>query len=131
MNKEFMSKDKKKYYRVQANVNLEAIRHNLKEIRKKLKSDTKLMAVIKADAYGHGAVALAKAIGNSASGIDYYGVAIIEEAVELREAGIDKPILILGYTPKEQYDLVVAYDVAQTIFQYEMGGTLTGSKETE
>jgi alanine racemase len=125
MNEEFVVEDKKKYYRVQANVNLEAIRHNLNEVRKKLKPDTKLMAVIKADAYGHGAVALAKAIGNSGSGIDYYGVAIIEEAIELREAGIDKPILILGYTPKEQYDLVVAYDVAQTIFQYEMAEALS------
>lgn len=125
MSEEFMAEDRKKYYRVQANVNLEAIRHNLNEVRKKLKPDTKLMAVIKADAYGHGAVALAKAIGNSGSGIDYYGVAIIEEAVELREAGIDKPILILGYTPKEQYDLVVTYDVAQTIFQYEMAEALS------
>lgn len=125
MNEEFVVEDKKKYYRVQANVNLEAIRHNLNEVRKKLKADTKLMAVIKADAYGHGAVALAKAIGNSGNGIDFYGVAIIEEAIELREAGIDKPILILGYTPKEQYDLVVAYDVAQTIFQYEMAEALS------
>ncbi len=127
MNEELSIEEGKKYYRVQANVNLEAIRHNLLEIRKKLKTDTKLMAVIKADAYGHGAVALAKAIGNSnnGSGIDYYGVAIVEEAVELREAGIDKPILILGYTPKEQYDLVVSYDVAQTIFQYEMAEALS------
>lgn len=122
MNEELVIKDSKQYYRVQANVNLEAIRHNLLEIRKEVKSDTKLMVVIKADAYGHGAVALAKAIGND---IDYYGVAIIEEAVELREAGIHKPILILGYTPKEQYDQVVAYDVTQTIFQYDMAKALS------
>ncbi len=122
MKEELVTRDRRKYYRVQANVSLEAIRHNLLEIRKKLNQSTKLMAVIKADAYGHGAVTLAKALGN---GVDYYGVAIIEEAVELREAGIDKPILVLGYTPKEQYDLVVAYDVAQTIFQYDMAEALS------
>lgn len=124
MNEELITEDRKKYFRVQANVDLSAIKHNILEIRKKLNENTKLMVVIKADAYGHGAVPLAKAIGNSGN-IDYYGVAIIEEAVELREAGIDKPILVLGYTPKEQYDLVVAYDVAQTIFQYEMAEALS------
>jgi alanine racemase len=112
------------YYRVQANVNLDAIRHNLLEVRKILNEDTKLMVIIKADAYGHGAVPLAKAIGDSGK-IDCYGVAIIEEAVELREARIDKPILILGYTPKEQYDLVVANEVAQTVFQYDMAKALS------
>jgi alanine racemase len=116
--------DKGTYYRVQANVNLDAIKHNLLEIRKKLKNDTRLMVIIKADAYGHGAVPLAKAIGDSGK-IDYYGVAIIEEAVELREAGINKPILVLGYTPKEQYDLVVAHEVVQTVFQYDMAKALS------
>ena len=117
-------KDKDTYYRVQANVNLDAIKHNLLEIRKKLKDDTKMMVIVKADAYGHGAVPLAKAIGDSGK-IDYYGVAIVEEAVELREAGINKPILILGYTSKEQYDLVVSYEVAQTVFQYDMAKALS------
>lgn len=124
MNSECGTKEKKNYYRVQANVNLDAIRHNLQEVRKKLEDSTKLMVIIKADAYGHGAVPLAKAIGEGGK-IDYYGVAIIEEAVELRKAGITTPILILGYTPKEQYDLVVEYDVAQTIFQYEMAEALS------
>ena len=124
MSEEYRMQDKDTYYRVQANVNLDAIQHNLLEIRKKLKNDTKLMVIIKADAYGHGAVPLAKAIGDSGR-IDYYGVAIIEEAVELREAGINKPILVLGYTPKEQYDLAVANEVAQTVFQYDMAKALS------
>lgn len=114
----------KPYYRVQASVNLNAIRHNLLEVRKKLNTDTKLMVIIKADAYGHGAVPIAKALDDSGK-IDAYGVAIIEEAIELREAGITKPMLILGYTPKEQYDLVVSYEVAQTVFQYEMAEALS------
>lgn len=124
MNEEHSTQKKASYYRVQANVDLGAIRHNLLEIRNKVKPDTKIMVIIKADAYGHGAVALARATSDSGS-IDAYGVAIIEEAVELREAGVTKPILILGYTPKEQYDLVVAYDVSQTIFQYEMAQALS------
>jgi len=124
MNLEQISLKKRNYYRVQASVDLNAIRHNLLEVRSKLNSDTKLMVIIKADAYGHGAVPLAKAIGDSGK-IDSYGVAIIEEAVELREAGITTPMLILGFTPKEQYDLVVAYDVAQTVFQYEMAQALS------
>jgi alanine racemase len=124
MNEEQSTQNKKSYYRVQANVDLGAIRHNLLEIREKINPDTKIMVVIKADAYGHGAVAIAKAIGESGR-IDTYGVAIIEEAVELRKAGITKPMLILGFTPKEQYDLVVAYDVTQTVFQYEMAEALS------
>ncbi len=124
MSEKYSMQKKDTYYRVQANVNLEAIKHNLLEMRKKLKDDTRMMVIVKADAYGHGAVPLAKAIGDSGK-IDYYGVAIIEEAVELREAGISKPILILGYTSKEQYDLVVSHDVAQTIFQYDMAKALS------
>lgn len=111
------------YYRVQANVDLNAIHHNIQVMRSQIKKDTKLMAIIKADAYGHGATVIAKALNDK--GIDAYGVAIIEEAIELRNAGIDKPILILGYTPKEQYGLVVSYDVTQTVFQYDMAEALS------
>lgn len=124
MNMKQSVQKKSNYYRVVASVDLNAIRHNLLEVRSKLHDNTKLMVIIKADAYGHGAVPLAKAIGDSGK-IDAYGVAIVEEAVELREAGITQPMLILGYTPKEQYDLVVAYDVAQTVFQYEMAVALS------
>lgn len=124
MSEGYSMQDKNTYYRVQANVNLDAIKHNLLEIRKTLTDTTKLMVIIKADAYGHGAVPLAKAIGDSGK-IDCYGVAIIEEALELREAGINKPILVLGYTPKEQYDLVVSHEVAQTVFQYDMAKALS------
>lgn len=124
MKSELEMQKEQNYYRVQASVDLNAIRHNLLEVRKKLKNDTKLMVIIKADAYGHGAVPIAKALGDSGK-IDAYGVAIIEEAIELREAGITKPMLILGYTPKEQYDLVVSYEVSQTVFQYEMAKALS------
>lgn len=124
MNYNFDRKNTGNYYRVQARVDLNAIQHNLLEVRKKLNDDTKLMVILKADAYGHGAVPIAKGLDETGM-IDAYGVAIIEEAIELRESGITRPVLILGYTPKEQYDLVVAYDVAQTVFQYEMAEALS------
>lgn len=115
--------DRCDYYRAQVNINLDAIRSNINEIRRHLKKDTKLMVIVKADAYGHGAVAVSKALENGLA--DAFGVAIIEEAVELRMAGITKPILILGFTPKEQFDLVVSYDVIQTVYQYEMAQELS------
>jgi alanine racemase len=114
--------DRCDYYRVQANINLDAIRTNINMVKKQINKDTKLMVIVKADAYGHGAVAVSKALENGI--VDAYGVAIIEEAIELRNAGITKPILILGYTPKEQYNLVISYDVMQTVYQYEMAKDL-------
>ncbi len=114
----------KQYYRVQANVDLNAIRHNIGEVRSKITKGTKLMVIMKADAYGHGAARVAKAIDDY--GADAYGVAIVEEAVELRKAGITKPILVLGYTAKQLYRDIVKYDVTQTIFQYETAKALSG-----
>jgi alanine racemase len=125
MNEEqdIMRMNAKQYYRVQANVDLAAIRHNIREVKNRLQKNTKLMLIIKADAYGHGAVAIARSV--TADLVDAYGVAIIEEAVELRKAGIHIPILVLGYTPKEQAALVVTNDVSQTVFQYEMAQVLS------
>ncbi|TAH68485.1 MAG: alanine racemase, partial [Anaerolineaceae bacterium] len=114
--------DRCDYYRVQANINLNAIWTNISRVKSTISKDTKLMVIVKADAYGHGAVAVSRALENGI--VDAYGVAIIEEAIELRNAGITKPILILGYTPKEQFNLVVSYDVMQTVYQYEMAKDL-------
>ena len=80
------------YYRAQANINIDAIRSNISQVKSKLKKDTKLMVIVKADAYGHGAVRVSQALQGEVA--DAYGVAIIEEAIELREAGITKPIFI-------------------------------------
>ncbi len=119
MKEEYDTQIKQNYYRVQADINLNAIQENIHQMHKKLNPGTKLMAIIKADGYGHGAVPIAMMLEED-SNVDAYGVAIIEEAVELRKAGIKKPILILGFTSKEQFDLVVSYDITQTVFQYDM-----------
>lgn len=105
-----------KYARVQAEINLDTIRENVKEIKGLLKNGTKFMAIIKADGYGHGAISIAHALNDH---VDGFGVATIREAENLRNAGIDKMILVLSFTFFEYYDLVVKYDISQTIFSYE------------
>ena len=95
--------DRNDYYRAQANINLEAIKSNIIQVKSRLNSNTKLMVIVKADAYGHGAVEVSRILENGM--VDAYGVAIIEEAIELRESGITKPILILGIHLKNNLNL--------------------------
>lgn len=114
------------YSRCYATVDLGAIEHNIDEVRKKVGKDTRIMAVVKANAYGHGAKEVADCLKTK---VEYFGVATIEEAIELREAGIDTPILILGYTSPKQFEYVIKYDVTQTIYTYEDGCLLDKNAE--
>lgn len=107
----------KEYYRVEADIDLDAIRENIRQTRKIIKPKTKIMAIIKADGYGHGALPIARALDRM---VDAYGVAILEEGLELRRSGIHKPILILGFTPEQQYKDMIAYDIMTSVFQYDM-----------
>ena len=93
-----------------------ALLENIKKIKSKLSRDVKLMCVVKANAYGHGAVAIAKLCEGHA---DYFGVATIDEGVELRQNGIRNPILILGNTPPCDYDKLIEYDLQATVFSLE------------
>src|SRR5713226_1772786 len=77
-----------------AEIDLDALAANLRVIREQAGRDVKVMAAVKADAYGHGAVRCARRL--EAEGIDWFGVALPEEGIELRAAGITKPILCLG-----------------------------------
>ena len=104
------------YLRCWAEISLSAIGHNIEEVRKRLAPGVRLLAVIKADAYGHGAVRVGKYLEDR---VDYFAVATLEEAVELRENGIRLPILILGYTSPSQYEDLVAFDITQTIYSRE------------
>ena len=94
------------YFRTQARIDLDAVEYNCSNVRAKLPDDCKLLGVIKADAYGHGAVELAHLLDEKC---DFFGVACIEEAVELKKAGVKAPVLILGYVDSNVYDLVVKY----------------------
>lgn len=104
------------YFRVFANISLDVLRDNIEKGRALIAPGTKLMGVVKADAYGHGAVPVAKAIEDL---VDAYGVAMPEEGVELRQAGIRKPILVLGYTAPEMAELAIRYDITMAVFQSE------------
>lgn len=111
----------KDYDRTYVRVDLEAIRHNIKEAKRKIKPGTKIMAIVKADAYGHGAVPVADALRDL---VDAYGVAVIEEALELRKHGFGQMILILGYTPKSRYEELVLHDISQTVYTLSMAEEL-------
>lgn len=104
-----------RYLRCYAEISLEAIRHNIREVKKRLPEGVKLLGVVKANAYGHGAVPVASYLENQ---VDYFATATIEEAIELREHGISAPILILGYVSPSQYRDLVEYDITQTIDSY-------------
>ena len=111
------------YYRVYAAIDLDAICQNISEIKKIVGPDTKIMPVIKADGYGHGAVPVAKALNKI--GVDGFAVAIIEEGIALRKQGITKPILILGYTSEYQYASLIQHEIEQTVFSYEMAEAIS------
>ena len=116
----------KEYYRVKADIDLDAIHENVVNAKALTKPGTKLMAIIKADAYGHGAVMVAQTLEDVA---DAYGVAILEEGIELRQAGINKPILILGYTPAPLYSAMIKYDIATAVFEYDMAKKMSDTAE--
>lgn len=98
--------------RIYARIDMDAVRHNITLIKNKIQGAT-LMFIIKADAYGHGAKALSKEFENEA---DYFAVAEMREALELRANGISKPILILGYTSPSQYATAMENDITLTVF---------------
>lgn len=108
--------------RVRADVDLDAIHHNLSLAKSVINKDTQLMAVIKADGYGHGANQIAKYCDDV---IDRYAVAIPEEGIDLRKAGFTKPINLLGYTHPTQYEDVINYDLIPAIFTLDMAKTLS------
>lgn len=101
-------------------IDLDAIRHNVNAVKARAKGS--VMAVIKADAYGHGAVELAKYLDDDCA---FFGVSSILEALELRHAGICKPILILGHTPVSAFPETIRQDVRPTIYRYEDGLALS------
>lgn len=101
---------------VWAEINLDNLEFNMKGIKKLAKS-TEIFGVVKADAYGHGAIDVAPVLLEN--GVTRLAVAVISEAVELRRAGIDCPIMILGYTPLSLADDILKYDIEQTVFSYD------------
>lgn len=99
---------------VWAEVDLGALGHNVGEVRRLVGPKVKIMAVVKANAYGHGAAEVARAAVRS--GADWLGVATPEEAFSLREEGVEAPILVLGYVPYTDLEELIRKDVSITVF---------------
>lgn len=110
------------YHRTYVKIDLDAIEYNISNVRKKIGDDTKLLAVIKADAYGHGAVEVGRFLQDKC---DFFGVACVDEAMELIDGGIDKPILVLGYVSPSEYETVVKHSLRIPIFTYEIAQALS------
>ncbi len=111
------------YRPIWAEIDRTQLNLNLLEIRNFLKPSVKIMGLIKADAYGHGAVETSKVLVET--GIDYLGVASLDEALQLREAGIKCKILILGYTPPTWAQEVIKSNITQTVYYQELAESLS------
>lgn len=99
--------------RTWAEIDLSALSYNYKKIREHIGSNVKFLGVVKADAYGHGAVMISQKLQEL--GADYLAVSSIDEAMELRYNGITMPILILGHTPREQVDRLICFNITQAV----------------
>ncbi|MFH1079693.1 MAG: alanine racemase [Pseudomonadota bacterium] len=105
-------------------IDISALIHNIRETKRVISSETQIMAIVKADGYGHGALAVGRIfVENGASCL---GVATIEEGCQLRKSGIKVPILILGHTEPGQVDAVIADSISQTISTWEQAVILSG-----
>lgn len=111
--------------RTWAEINLDAVIHNYKEIRRQTEKNAMVCCVVKADGYGHGAVELARVYERL--GADWFAVSNIEEAMELRRAGIVLPILVLGYTPCDCAELLSRENIAQTVYSTDYAQELSQS----
>ncbi len=101
-------------------IDLDIIAENFAQVKRS--AGTQVLAVVKADAYGHGAIPIARHLEGQCS---FFGVSSMHEAQELRRAGIQKPILILGYTPPTAFPLAVQDEIRTTIFRYEDAAALS------
>jgi alanine racemase len=106
-----------------AEISLDAYAHNIKELRRVTRPPARLMAVVKANGYGHGAVEVAReALQN---GAQYLGVARINEAIPLREAGLEAPILIFGYSPPDLAPMLIEYELTQSVYSLSTASALS------
>ncbi|MDK8179594.1 serine racemase VanT catalytic subunit [Paenibacillus sp. UMB4589-SE434] len=109
-------------YRAWAEINLAHLAQNVKELKRRLPADCRIMAVVKANAYGHGSVPVAKCL--QSIGVNAYAVAEIREGVVLRKAGIQGEILILGYTSPWQFEDLYQYELTQTVINADYAAAL-------
>jgi len=114
------------YHRCFAKIDLDAILSNFQSLKAKLQPNVLALATVKADAYGHGSVAVSKCLEPYA---DYFGVACLEEALVLREAGITKPILVLSYTAPALYEILIRNHVTAAVYRVSEAKLLSQTAE--
>src|SRR5690625_782704 len=106
-----------RYRNTYAEIDLEAIEHNVIKLQSLLPQNSKMMGVVKADGYGHGSVPVAKKMLEQ--GVDFLMVALLEEAITLRENGITVPILVVGRVAPEFVHVAAEKDITVAVFQLE------------
>lgn len=112
-----------------ATVDLDNIAHNIEKIKEIVRDGCRILAVVKADAYGHGAKYVARELNRH--GADWFGVSNIDEAVSLRRDGIFKPILIFGITPVEYAKTLCEYSITQAVFSLEYAQKLSNAAKEQ
>lgn len=111
--------------RAWAEIDLDAIENNIKEIRRHVGDKPKIMGVVKADGYGHGYLEVAKTLLEN--GADSLGVAFLDEAIQLRLCGIDTPILILGNTPSKYAEELIENDIMPNCYTKELAVAMSNA----
>jgi len=111
------------YHTTKAEIDLGALAHNYRQLRQLAPPSVKFLAVVKADAYGHGAIPVSKKLEELRA--DFLGVATVAEGIELRNAGIKKPILVLSGIYQEEVEDVLAYQLTPMVFRLEIAEALS------
>lgn len=109
----------RQHNRICAEIDLDAVLYNMEQMKDRIGSDARFMAVVKTDGYGHGAVPITKML-ESVPYVWGYAVACLEEAVQLKENGISKPVLVLGCVFPDQYEEMIRYNIRPTVYTEEM-----------
>jgi len=104
-------------------IDLNALRHNLSALKKRVGPQTKILGIVKADAYGHGDYEISRVLLNN--GVEMLGIAILEEGIQLRDKGIKAPLLLLGGIFEEQIDTVIQYGLTPTIYDLKLAEVLS------
>lgn len=110
-------------YRAWAEINLDNIEHNVREVARIVGKMTEIMAVVKADAYGHGVFETVPTLLENGAG--RLAVSMLDEAIQLREFGVKVPILVLGYTDPSRAEDIIRYNITQTVFSHELAKALS------
>jgi len=112
-----------KLNRAWAEINLDAIAHNVREIKKLIGKRVEMMGVVKADAYGHGVLEVVRTLLDN--GVTQLAVSMLDEAIQIRKMGINVPILILSYTDPARAEEIVVNNVTQTVFSMDLAMALS------